>query len=93
MTHGEVWYERKLDVELNDFDDERTVNYKLPEPMNREDAGKYYNKKLFAYWMDQIDDSLSILKKSKIINRYMFGQKNKHQLFKEKQDGFTPTNK
>ncbi len=59
MTRGEIWFcrrqktlkkiengEKKVDLSSVDF----TAN--LPKPLPKEEAFKYYNKKLRAYWAE-----------------------------------------
>lgn len=80
-TYGELWYEQKQDIDLSQENYKKTRG--LPPRMKHIDAVKYYNKKLFAYWLDKLDDDISIPRKRKIINLYMFGLGDKHKLFKE----------
>lgn len=50
----------------------------------RAEIVREYNIKLFAYWMDQLDENLSILRKSQIISALMLGHTDRYKLFKEK---------
>ncbi|MBL4730762.1 MAG: hypothetical protein JKY28_05290 [Sulfurimonas sp.] len=73
MTHGEVWFKRKQKADLG-IEPERSIKERpLPKPMSRKDAAKYYNTRLFAYWIDYLDDRLSIHRKREIISALMFG--------------------
>ena len=83
MTHGEAWYKTKQLEGEGKMKDDYTPPSKLPKPMQREDAAKYYNTKLFAYWMDQLDDRLSIHKKAQIVSALMFGHTEKYKLFED----------
>ena len=52
--------------------------------LSKVEAGKYYNTKLFAYWLDRLDDKYSISKKKDILNYLMFNEPNEKISFKEK---------
>lgn len=84
MTYGEAHIAEQWSMELVEGEWQQTVHIsKKQKPMSREDAAKYYNTKLFAYWMDQLDDRLSILRKKQIISALMFGHVDKYKQFKE----------
>lgn len=85
MTYGEAHRAEIDSMELIDGKFVKTVHIdEKPKPMSRKDAAMYYNTKLFAYWMDQLDDKLSILRKKQIVSLFMFGHTDRHKLFKEK---------
>jgi len=87
MTHGEAWFEQKQKLQNADSFDDCHINERgLPPKMSKEDAGYYYNTKLFAYWMDRLKDNISIMKKKEIIGLFMFGHTDRHKLFKGKED-------
>lgn len=83
-THGECWFEQKQDVDLSkkQYDNVKA----LPPRMKHEDAVRYYNTKLFAYWIDRLDDQISIERKAKMIGYLMFGDHTRETIFKDKQD-------
>lgn len=83
MKHGEAWYLREQSVEMIKGEFVPTLDISIPPPMDREEAGRYYNTKLFAYWMTQLDDRLSIHRKAQIISALMFGHVEKYKHFKE----------
>ena len=84
MTYGEEWFARKQAVLKNPkLDCETLTDKTLPPRMSREEAGRYYNTKLFAYWMDRLDDNLSIYRKKQIISLFMFGHIDRYKLFKD----------
>ncbi|MCD6433301.1 MAG: hypothetical protein J7L21_04595 [Sulfurimonas sp.] len=65
MTYGEAHIAELNSICLVDGIWKKTLHIEnKPKPMNRKDAARYYNIKLFAYWMDQLDDRISIIKKS-----------------------------
>ena len=83
MTHGEAWYQKKLLIaESHGLDDNEGIKG-IPKPLPRKEAGKYYNTKLFAYWMDKLDDRLSIKRKKQLISALMFGHTDRYKHFKE----------
>jgi len=83
MTHGEAWFLRKQNTQLNDFDNKRKRKENLPQAMPRAEAGKYYNTKFYAYWMDEIDDRFTIAEKKSIVGNLMFRKNNYKKIFKE----------
>jgi len=84
MTYGEAHRAELDSMELVNGEFVKTVYIAdKPKPMCRKDAVAHYNTKLFAYWMDQLDDRLSILRKKQIIAALMFGHVDKHKLFEE----------
>jgi len=76
-THGEVWYENKLQLQdLDTLDAEKAINkIKLPQRMNNEDAAKYYNKKFFNYWVEHLtfENIKKTKNKKKAVAMLMFG--------------------
>ena len=85
MTYGEACIAEKESIELVNGEWIQTVFIKnKAKPMSRKDAARYTNVKLFAYWMNQLDDNLSLLRKKQIVSLYMFGHTDRHKLFKEK---------
>lgn len=84
-THGEKWYENKWRTEQEfGFVDHNEKN-RLPQPMERKEAVRYYNTKLFKHWIGKLDDRLSIKRKSEIVSALMFGHTNKYENIKELQ--------
>jgi len=87
-THGEVWYENKLmlqnahTLEL----DEDESKLKLPKRMQRKDAFKYYNKKLFKHWTQDYDFDKRISEKhiKEIVSALMFGNREKYKELENK---------
>lgn len=83
MTHGEAWYKATRHENIDLSKDFHCTPRNLPNPMKYEDAVKYYNTKLFTYWMTQLDDRVSILRKSQIISALMFGNTQKYKSYKD----------
>ncbi len=84
MTHGEAWFIQYQSEVMIDGVFVPTIEIEIPKPMSRSEAARYYNTKLFAYWMDCLDDSIPIMQKAEAISRMMFRDPNKHEMFKEK---------
>ncbi len=89
MTHGEAWYENKCKLqELETLDAENTINkIEIPPKMNKKDAAKYYNIKLFNHWVYDYEyhERLSIKQKKQIVSALMFGHAEKYKEYKELQ--------
>lgn len=83
MTHGEAWYENKLRTQREKGFKDNNYKANLPKEMEHKEAVRYYNVKLFAYWMNQLDDRLSIKRKAEIVSALMFGHTKKYEHFKE----------
>jgi len=84
VTYGEAHIEEQWSMELVEGEWKQTVYIQnKPQPMVHKDAVKYYNTKLFAYWMDQLDDRLTLSHKKQIVSALMFGHIDKYKLFKE----------
>lgn len=55
LTHGEKWYSNKTRIQsLPNFEDYNAESG-CPPRMGRADAVKYYNTKLFNYWLEMLD--------------------------------------
>jgi len=85
LTYGEACIEEQFSMRMVNGEAVPSIEHKnKPKRMKREDAAKYYNKKLFDYWINQLDDNLSELRKKQIISLFMFGHTDRHKLFKGK---------
>lgn len=74
MTHGECWYQEEQSVQL--IKGEWVVTNpvgKIPHPLPRKEALRYYNSKLFKYWLEYIDERTEIVGKAKALSLLMFG--------------------
>ena len=70
MTHGEAWYQSKVAVNAKRLSDVQESDTKITQArMTREDAAKYYNKKLFDYWQVKNKQQYNYAKKSMGHNR------------------------
>jgi len=78
MTYGEAWYQSKINISLRD--DGIKFNEKKAKRMKRKESIKYYNKKLFDYWIKQeyFEVDISLEKREKIISALMFGNINRY---------------
>jgi len=85
MTHGEVWYLNKCKLqELETLDAEDAINkMKLPQKMSKADASKYYNKKLFNYWVTCIQSDIELQHKKEILSALMFGHTKAYKKYEE----------
>jgi ribosomal protein L24 len=84
MTYGEASVAEQDSMTLVNGVWVQTVHIKnKPKPMSKPEAIKYYNIKLFAYWMDKLDDRLSIHRKKQLISAFMFGHTDRYKNFKE----------
>ncbi|MFK5937700.1 MAG: hypothetical protein QM497_04795 [Sulfurimonas sp.] len=84
LTYGEACIKEKESLELVKGKWTQKFHiHKKQSRMSRKDAGRYYNTKLFAYWMSLLNDDLSILRKSQIISLFMFGHAERYKLFKK----------
>lgn len=77
--------EAKKPLEINHDEYMQLFEEQYIPKRSRAEVAQEYNTKLFAYWMDQLDDSLSIMRKKQIISLFMFGHTDRHELFKNKE--------
>lgn len=82
LTHGEAWFLWYQSIAMVDGAFVATLKIKIPPPMTKEEAGEYYNKKLFAYWMTQLCDDIPVAFKAEAVSLMMFGNPDKAKLFK-----------
>lgn len=90
MTYGEAHIAEQHSLVMEDGVWIKKVRIaSKPKPMSRKldgkggsEAGRYYNTKMFAFWMDFLDEKLSLAHKQQIISLFMFGNTDKHKLFK-----------
>jgi len=76
MTYGEAHVAEQLSMTLEKGEWKQTLQIKnKPEPMKREDAAKYYNKKFFNYWVEHLEfENIKKTKnKKKAVAMLMFG--------------------
>lgn len=78
MTHGEAWYVNKQKLQeipsLNLEDELQKI--KLPPKMSKEEAVRYYNKKLFDYFVSSIKTKTKKRVKKSLVSFLMFGNPN-----------------
>ncbi|MFT5661777.1 MAG: hypothetical protein ACI9TV_002424 [Sulfurimonas sp.] len=64
MPYGEAHVAEQHSLHLKNAVWKQNIQiHPKPKRMNREDAAKYYNVKLFTYWLNQLDDSLPPIQK------------------------------
>ena len=84
MTYGEAYTAEKNSIDLVDGKWVKTVHIEnKPEPMSREDAVRYYNIKLFNFWLGCINPKASLLKRKKLVSALMFGHVDYYKKYKE----------
>lgn len=74
MTHGEAWFQEESSMEL--IKGEWVVTDpagKIPPPLPRKDAVRYYNSKLFDYWLEKLDERIPVKRREKALSLMMFG--------------------
>ena len=88
-THGEVWYENKCMLQNSHTLklDEDACKIKLPSRMERKEALKYYNKKLFKHWTQDYEYDKRISEKhiKEIVSALMFGSRERYKILEEVQ--------
>ena len=88
MTYGEAYIAEQQSLTMEKGIWLKTVVIRnKAKRLPRAEAGKYYNTKLFAYWLDRLDDSYSIAKKKAVLNYLMFNKPKEKIKFKEKTNG------
>ncbi len=73
LTYGEAWYQSKIDIFKQDSFEAEKKHREHQERMNREDASKHYNKKLFDYWLSMLEGNIKIENKKRWLSALMFG--------------------
>jgi len=71
MTHGEAWYKATRYDKLN-LANAFNAPSNLPKKMTREEAGKYYNDKLFDYWLTQMSNGISKKRKTSALKYLIY---------------------
>lgn len=75
MTYGEACIKEQQSMELKNGKWEKTIYIdNKPRPMSKEDAGIYYNTKLFNYWIKHISDEIPKSKRENYLKMRMFGR-------------------
>ena len=85
-THGEFWYQRKLEVQDTDSFECSISEVGLPPKMQRKEAARYYNIKLFKHWMTYLDKKLKTDRKKAIISALMLGHAEAYKKYEELKD-------
>ena len=70
MTFGEEWFKEKSATSSLKY--ARNITVKA-QRMSRKDAGKYYNTKLFNYWVEMLDNTVSKKNRTMLLSALMFG--------------------
>jgi len=88
MTHGEAWYENKLQLQESDtLDLEENVGMikSLPKRLSKEEALRHYNIKLFNHWVHdyEYNKRLSVKQIKEIVSALMFGHKDRYKEYEE----------
>ena len=72
QTYGEFWYQTKLDINKLEKLEMMDTSKKNIERMSRKEASRYYNKKLFDYWIGKLDNRVRDEHKKKLLSALMF---------------------
>ena len=85
MTYGEAHEAEGRSIVLENGKWVKTLYIpNKAEPMKHDDAVKYYNKKLFDYWLTKLDDRLSTCRKSQLLSALMYGHVDNYKKYEEK---------
>ena len=85
MTHGEAWYlnkQRLQEIPSLNLEDE-LQKIKLPPKMNKEDAVRYYNKKMFDYYVAELKAKAPMRVKKALVSRDMFRDWSRYNEFED----------
>ena len=91
MTHGEAWYKNKQNLqEIETLDLEKEMDkIKLPPRMSHKEAVRYYNKKMFDYYVANLKAKSPMRVKKAFVSREMFGNCLQYKEFEEVKDEHT----
>lgn len=79
-THGEKWYRNKCGLKEKDgFEHNLNPELGCPDRMSRKEAVKYYNAKIFSFWVGMLDASLPQTKREEITSYLMFRNPQKYK--------------
>ena len=73
LTYGEAWYQSKMSIKQKRLFEVDANNIRIKQNrMKREEASRYYNKKLFDYWISKLDSRVRDEHKKKLLSALMF---------------------